>query len=356
MAEAFVEVLKYISSATKRATIRKAEDDELEKARSGIYKNNAENIKKQRVGQKYGVVAEEDERIIRIKQYLSEQTNEKLSELLKQKNNPEFLTFHIIQELKKRQDEKEREYTKIRTEASEIIQGHKRISRLPEQAESGRKAGGERNVQASCLIGRSQSANKTDTRKLKKTQEKTLEEWAKHEKIWFNHDNIKKNWERMDDGTSAEAEVYYFPKTKTVRKVFQYDALDSNYTPMGFIDDRISIHNALFPETKYTVLGFTRTSSRGFCFVIEQPFIDGEKLTVDELVTHMNSLGFPNQTGYVFWNDYYVVGDLHEKNVLKAKDDNGNIVIYFIDPEPRLNTSDDENGKSKYLPFKVLSK
>lgn len=61
MSAAFVEVLKYISKATKQATIKKAEvEDELEKARSGIYKNNAENIKKQRVGQEYGNKKQDD--------------------------------------------------------------------------------------------------------------------------------------------------------------------------------------------------------------------------------------------------------------------------------------------------------
>ena len=313
---------------------------------NGILMDNAEKRKKQRAGQEDG---QDNERLKRVKQFLSEKTDEELFQIIKQKNEyQEFVIYHSIQELNKRKDERERRYSSIRAEAKGVIQGRKRIFRLPEQAESGRKIGGTRNVEASCLIGRQNKTDKTySTRELKTLQEQKLEEWAKHEKIWFSHDDIRKTWQRIDDGSSAEAEVYDFGSY--VRKVFHYDAIDNNYTPMGFIDNRISIHNGLFPETKYELVGATKTY-KGFAFVLEQPYIEGIQLTEGEIETFMESIGFPNHAGIYHWNNIIIVGDMHTKNVLKGKDG----TVFVIDPVPRLNTPDDMCGKSKYLPFKIV--
>ena len=307
------------------------------------------------VEQEYRNTNDKNKRIALIKQYLSGKPDEELFLIMKQKNNPEFLNFQIIQELKKRQNEREKRYSKIRTEATDIIQGHKRISRLPEQAERGRIEGGERTIQASIIVGKNGSRLQAlPIRELKEQQEQKLEEWAKHEKIWLDHEDIRKNWKRLDDGTSMEAEVYNFPETRTVRKVFHYDKMNFNDTPLNFIDNRIAIHNTLFPATKYTMLGVTKTY-KGLAFVLEQPFIeDGVTMTKQETADYMKSKGFPNHDDTYHWNDYYIVGDLHKNNIMKVVD--GNVIVFIIDPDARLNTSDpeDENGKTKYLPFKVI--
>jgi len=125
--------------------------------------------------------------------------------------------------------EKEIQYEQIRKKTQDIIQGYKRISCLPKQAERGRTEAGSRNVEASCLIGIYDRTNTKDTKQLKELQESELEEWAKYENICFDHTDIRKNWKRIDDWTSKEAEVYGFKETKTVRKVFHYDAIDSDY-------------------------------------------------------------------------------------------------------------------------------
>ena len=68
MAAAFVDVLKYMSKATKQAIVTKAEDDELEKARSGYYKDNSQNVKLDRVGQRYGTAKIETPKVVYEKQ------------------------------------------------------------------------------------------------------------------------------------------------------------------------------------------------------------------------------------------------------------------------------------------------
>ena len=103
----------------------------------------------------------------------------------------------------KKQTEQEKIYERVKSEAEEIIQGHKRISCLPEEAEEGRIRGGRRNVEASCLIGRSESTNGHDTDSIRKVQETKLEEWAKQEKIWFDIDDIRENWKTLVCGTAC---------------------------------------------------------------------------------------------------------------------------------------------------------
>ena len=246
-------------------------------------------------------------------------------------------------EIKKRKNE--RKYSRIRAEADDIIQQRKRISCLSvREAEQGRIEGGRRNVEASCLIGRKDKTNAQDTGAIKNSQELKLEEWASYEKIWFDNAGIKENWKRIDDGTSVEAEVYDFGVN--VRKVFHYKVF-SDY-PMDFINDRISIHNGLFPDTKYELIGFTKTE-KGFAFVLEQPYIDGaDCATEEEIEEFMKVIGFPNREDKEYWNDYYTVKDIHPGNVLKVKDRDGSFKMFVIDPIPSL------GGKSEYLPFRVI--
>ncbi|MDR0547381.1 MAG: hypothetical protein LBG77_07350 [Dysgonamonadaceae bacterium] len=75
---------------------------------------------------------------------------------------------------------------------------------------------------------------------------------------------MKRKWHRIDTRQSTEAEIYEDEDKSFIRKVFHY--LNSD-TPLEFLDDRISLHNALFPDTKYELLGFTRTI-KGFAFAL----------------------------------------------------------------------------------------
>ena len=314
-----------------------------------IYKDNEYNRRLNRVGQHYGNT---DEATMRLKQYLSEQTDEQLEALIKTSDNSLNikLGWQALTELKQRKYEREKRYTKIKATAVAVMEGQKRICCLVANEETGRCAGGRRNVEASIVLGTNarklQSLSRIDD--IKRAQEQELEHWARHEGCLFKEAEVAE-WERLDNGTSQEAKVYKFPTTNTVRKVFTYDALDSNYTPMDFLNDRISLHNALFPETKYTLLGFMKTRY-GLRFVVEQPFIDGIEVPLDEVKNYMASLGFLNNIGNYYWNDYHVVGDLHSRNIMKVGGK-----YYVIDPVPRLNTPDEEGGKAKYLRFKVVN-
>lgn len=66
--------------------------------------------------------------------------------------------------------------------------------------------------------------------------------------------------------------------------------------------DRISLHNAYFPETKLDVIGFGRDDSKEFKILASQPFIEGQKISDEEIYHFMKNIGFqlknPNNWTY----------------------------------------------------------
>ena len=71
----------------------------------------------------------------------------------------------------------------------------------------------------------------------------------------------------------GEAHVYY--KGNTLVKSI---GLDYYILPVLALD-RISLHNAYFPETRLNVLGFGRTSDGDFQVIVEQSHIQGEQMS-----------------------------------------------------------------------------
>ena len=323
---------------------------------------------KQRVSQEYGKAA--NEHIAKIKQYLSEQGDSELQRILKQKNNPDFLTFHTIQELKKRKDERTRKYKKDIEIANEVLMGRKSIQRLSEEEESGRIEGGRRNVEATIILGRRGGANQENIHKqgidaARRNQEEWLKDYAKSVDIWLNYDKIVSETE-IQLHSGAESKVFrYSNKTngeKYVVKVTDYKVMGK--TPMDFLDNHISLANYLSPETKYELIGFTEYRQR-FQFVVKQPYIEGAELeyyvqtaenVVDEQIKQEKRIKdwmkseykakFAGSTSYE--NERYIFNDLHLKNVLE-KDSK----FYLIDLIVRLNTPD-IGGIAEYLPFKII--
>lgn len=114
-------------------------------------------------------------------------------------------------------------------------------------------------------------------------------------------------------------------------------------TPLEFFD-RISIHNNLFPQAPYTVIGFTRKNGV-FSVIIQQPFIIAERgLEYEEVAAYMKQLGFEDM-GKTYVNDTYIIDDLHPGNILKTPQ--GNIIV--IDDVACLNTEDEDfDGCQQY--------
>jgi hypothetical protein len=94
-------------------------------------------------------------------------------------------------------------------------------------------------------------------------QEKLLEDWARYEQIWHDEKNFKKH-NRIKGG--REAVIYEDDSDKTILKAIDSKKID-NGTPFEFLDNRISLYNSIFPETKYELLGLMRDDLDVFRFI-----------------------------------------------------------------------------------------
>lgn len=116
-------------------------------------------------------------------------------------------------------------------------------------------------------------------------QERQVEAWAKQNGVW-HQDAIsygKSFGAELPGG--QESHVYENANKGTVVKVkntLQYHDLQE------FLDG-IILHNTLFPETAYKVLGFGN-DGEGFVAILEQPFVRGEEPTQEQITDYIKSI------------------------------------------------------------------
>lgn len=246
--------------------------------------------------------------------------------------------------------EKENHIEKVKKYAERIIDKLDTLKRLSPTEEQGRLLSGRRNVEATILIGtdeRASDVSKTPEER-KERQEELLEKWAKESGCWI--ETLPEINPKYFVDRGAEAKVYKYGNNN----VLKVNNLSQHEEPIEFLD-RLAIHNALFPETKYTLLGFNRTDGE-FSAIVKQPFIyigSGNKNTFKNKMlvqADMESRGFEYQGGNMYLNNDYLVEDLHSGNALVDK--NGE--IFYIDPIVRLNVSGEGyDGKRKFGQIKI---
>jgi len=102
---------------------------------------------------------------------------------------------------------------------------------------------------------------------------------------------------------------------------------------------QIQLHNLLFPETKYELVGFTgidNGSKRApyIEVILKQDFVkNAEQATPHEINSYMESIGFQKIDEAKYTNEQYTIHDLYPRNVLK--DEQG--IIYVVDNIVREN-------------------
>ena len=82
--------------------------------------------------------------------------------------------------------------------------------------------------------------------------------------------------------------------------------------------DRIEQHNNYFPNSKYSLVGFTSVSKNGDVMpVFAQDFVpDARMATIDEIDSYMGTLGFTRVGDGRYSNGEVVIKDLKPRNVL----------------------------------------
>jgi hypothetical protein len=263
------------------------------------------------------------------------------------------------------------DYDELERTARAVEEGRAVLDRFSLAEEVGRIRGGRRNVEASLLAGRNYSrAREIEQRSTgeqkevlryeeKQREARLIERWAKDVGIWEEWDEATTR-RPLINSTGLESLVYRDITSNNVIKII--DPYQLSNTLLGFLDNRITLHNYLFPDTTYTLLEVTKKGDT-IDFILKQPFIHGaniqamnfsNSILVNNYLKNLKKTGLTIEKNYytIAFNDNYVVHDLHEGNVFI--NDKGQ--CFFIDTVPFLNTSDMEyNRTRKYGSGNVIS-
>ena len=146
-------------------------------------------------------------------------------------------------------------------------------------------------------------------------QEELVQQWAEAKKIWIPN---SEQWIISTFGSKiaqgAEAKVYYRTGDTSVIK-----ERTSIYATFGKALEAIVLHNALFPETQMSVIGFTRDSDGLFRVILTQPYIGCSRLAskaeIDELVAAKGFRDNYDGQGVNYISDRLYLEDMHPANV-----------------------------------------
>ena len=105
-------------------------------------------------------------------------------------------------------------------------------------------------------------------------QEHLVEQWARLSGRWIDEPEsfLEELCQLQDRGT--ESEVFFDVYHHLVYKLISL----KHYNVLRLALDRIIIHNALFPETALTVIGFARDKNNAFVVVVKQPYVSGDSI------------------------------------------------------------------------------
>lgn len=244
---------------------------------------------------------------------------------------------------------------KLEWYANQFINNTIVFKRFSPQEQYGCTEGGSSHVIASILAGAENPANQISERvlgfkamlKRGEKQAQTIENWAKKEGIWFNDIDAtisRQLGEHIAEG--GEAKVY-----DNGSSLLKTIGLDYFILPILALD-RISLHNAYFPETKMEVIGFGRDSNGYFKILIRQAFIEGYRMSDTEIRTYMSKMGFhlQNPRNWTYVTPEIYLSDMHDENVLKSKCG----TVFVIDCDIRLNTPDLNKGGIRQFTTEVI--
>lgn len=149
-----------------------------------------------------------------------------------------------------------------------------------------------------------------------------LKKWAKQQGCWISEISLLGIF--TDRG--SENEVYIDNSAKTVYKLNDFRYSDDNLEPFF---QRLRLHNALFPDCAYSLIGFAENRDGVICVVLSQPFIRADReASIEEIAGALALMGFmPQQEGEYFSNTEIDIFDAVPNNVLHGIDGN----LYFID-------------------------
>lgn len=160
--------------------------------------------------------------------------------------------------------------------------------------------------------------------------ERTIEQYAKENDLWVPITTLNDLGEPLPSGN--ESDVFLRPET---HEVFKVNNLTNTQTLFGLFDS-ITSHNNLFPETTYTIVGFTGFDNGTIYPILKQNYVaNATEATDTEIEDYMKNMGFEKTGRARFSNGEIEVSDLYPRNVLKSQSGE----IYVIDNILKSDTS-----------------
>lgn len=238
--------------------------------------------------------------------------------------------------------------------AEQFIDGRLIYKRFSPFEQHGCSEGGSPHVIASLLAAAENSAD-TDAGSIQdfkrefqqgEKQAEIIESWAKKVGLWTNdvEDSLSQSLgEEIAEG--GEAKVYDHGAT-LVKSI----GLDYYILPILALD-RISLHNAYFPETRLNVVGFGRNKDKSFKIIVEQPFIEGSHMSDGEIRTFMTNMGFSliNPKNWTYATSDIYLSDMHDENVIKSCEG----TVFVVDCDIRINTPELKANGTRALTTEV---
>lgn len=229
------------------------------------------------------------------------------------------------------------------------------FKRFSSQEQRGCAAGGWAHVIASILSGAEVAADPGDEKltdfkreiKQGEKQAQRIEKWAKRVGLWIeNVDSQLTESFGKEIAEGGEAKVY-----DNGPKLIKSIGLDYYLYP-NLALDRISLHNAYFPETALNVIGFGRDELSRFKVVVEQTYIVGKSITESEIQIFLERLGFKprNLRNWTYSTPEIYLSDMHDENVIRSESGN----VFVIDCDIRINTPDLHQGGEREYTSEVL--
>jgi hypothetical protein len=154
---------------------------------------------------------------------------------------------------------------------------------------------------------------------IKEKQIEFLKTYAKESGLWL--ESLAPQPEYLTKG--GESKVYLAADGLNVIKV--NDAV--YYATWAEYFNSLVLHNLLFPNTTYSLLGFIENDGK-LNAALSQPFIEGEQAKLENIKDLLSFNGFENTKRQDYYNKEFglVLEDMHDENVIARQD-----VLFFID-------------------------
>ena len=154
---------------------------------------------------------------------------------------------------------------------------------------------------------------------LKEKQAGFLKSYAEKGNLWL--DSLPPGNQYLTEG--GESKVYLNDDGRSVIKV--NDA--GYYATWTEYFNSLSLHNLLFPNTAYSLLGFAEFG-QNLLVVIQQPFVEGDQAALEHIEEFLNFNEFRKTRRQDYYNSELglALEDMHDENVIAREN-----VLFFID-------------------------